>query len=590
MTIPKSMFRFFIYYLAKQRLAFIGGFLCAAVWALNENFFPYFIKKIVNTTANFKGARSDIYPHIFWPITLLLGFWIAMSVANRIQGYLMAYAMPRLKASIRQDMFDYVREHSHHYFADNFAGSIANKISDLPSSAERILDVVIYNFIGIGMALAISIVFLWGVKPIFALAMLGWVIVHFGISQFYMKRGNALSEQHADANTLLSGKIVDSLSNITNVRLFAANSFEGDYFKPFQIDEIKKSQTAQFLQEKMRIWQGLASAVLTAAVMYLLVYGWVNAWVTLGDFTLVSMLVFGMLGMIWYVSFQLTMYVQERGKFKAALELVSRAHEVFDSPDAKPLIVSRGELEFKQVSFYYQRNKNIFDKQNLLIPAGQKIGLVGFSGSGKTTFVNLILRLYDINAGQILIDGQDIAKVTQDSLHQNIAMIPQDSSLFHRSLMENIRYGRLDATDEEVIAAAKQAHCDEFIHQLSEGYHTLVGERGIKLSGGQRQRIAIARAILKNAAILILDEATSALDSVTEILIQASLNQLMQNRTTIVIAHRLSTLANMDRILVFNQGEIVEDGSHQQLLANNGHFAELWQLQKDGFLPDSSAS
>ena len=238
------------------------------------------------------------------------------------------------------------------------------------------------------------------------------------------------------------------------------------------------------------------------------------------------------------------------------------------------------------MTFHYDEGAHLFNNKNVIIQSGQKVGLVGLSGSGKSTFVNLILLLFDVESGKIVIDGQNIRKVTQESLRENIAMIPQDVSLFHRTLMENIRYGRTDATDEEVIDASKKAHCHEFISQLKEGYESLVGERGIKLSGGQRQRIAIARALLKNAPILILDEATSALDSLTEKLIQDSLHALMQGRTTIVIAHRLSTLSEMDRILVFDKGQIVEDGSHDDLLKAKGHYSRMWAMQAGGFLPD----
>jgi ATP-binding cassette subfamily B protein len=242
--------------------------------------------------------------------------------------------------------------------------------------------------------------------------------------------------------------------------------------------------------------------------------------------------------------------------------------------------VPRGEVRFENVTFSYPGHHSVFKNFNVTIPAGQKVGLVGLSGAGKTTFMNLMLRLYDLQAGKIFIDVQSIAEVTQKSLHENIAVIPQDASLFHRTLLENIRYGRLEATEEEVIAASKQAHCHEFIEQLDEKYASLVGERGIRLSGGQRQRIAIARALLKNAPILVLDEATSALDSATEKKIQESLALLMRDRTTIVIAHRLSTLAAMDRILVFQQGTIVEDGTIQELLQKNGHFAAFWKIQQ----------
>ncbi len=257
-----------------------------------------------------------------------------------------------------------------------------------------------------------------------------------------------------------------------------------------------------------------------------------------------------------------------------------------DAPGAIPLKIAKGEIAFENVTFNYIPEHNIFEDKNLKISAGSKVGLVGFSGSGKTTFANLILRYFDVESGMITIDGQDISKVTQESLRAQIAMIPQDTSLFHRSLLENIRYGRLDAPDHEVIDAAKKAHCDEFIDILPEQYHTTAGERGVKLSGGQRQRIAIARAILKNAPILILDEATSALDSVTEKKIQDGLKHLMDRRTCIVIAHRLSTLCGMDRILVFKEGKIIEDGSHKELIKANGHYAHMWKMQAGGFLPD----
>ncbi len=260
--------------------------------------------------------------------------------------------------------------------------------------------------------------------------------------------------------------------------------------------------------------------------------------------------------------------------------------EFQDLPGAYELKVTKGIISFDRVLFHYKGITPLFHNKSVIIEAGQKAGLVGYSGSGKSTFVNLILRLYDVTEGYILIDGQDIRGCTQDSLRKNIAMIPQDPSLFHRTLMENIRYGRIDANDESVVEAAKRAHAHEFIAKLPQGYNSLVGERGVKLSGGQRQRIAIARAILKNAPILILDEATSALDSVVESDIQQSLWELMQGKTTIVIAHRLSTLLHMDRILVFDMGKIVEDGTHTELLAMNGMYKTLWEAQVGGFLLD----
>lgn len=309
--------------------------------------------------------------------------------------------------------------------------------------------------------------------------------------------------------------------------------------------------------------------------------------VTIGDFALIIGLTHFVIENVWLLAEMIGQINEATGAAKQSLKAIFIPIEIADKPDTKELIVTKGEIIFDKVHFQYKGTASLFQNKSIVIPSGQKVGLVGYSGSGKSTFVNLILRLYDIQNGEILIDNQDIRDVTQESLHQNIGMIPQDPSLFHRSLMENIRYGRIDATNEEVIEAAKKAHAHEFIDKLPLKYGSLVGEKGIKLSGGQRQRIAIARAILKNAPILILDEATSALDSVVEHEIQESLKNLMNRKTTIVIAHRLSTLLNMDRILVFDNGIIVEDGKHEELLKNGGRYKELWDGQVGGFLPES---
>jgi ATP-binding cassette subfamily B protein len=289
---------------------------------------------------------------------------------------------------------------------------------------------------------------------------------------------------------------------------------------------------------------------------------------------------------MWHLMSEVGEFNKALGRCKQSLASLMVPFDIQDEVGAAALYCTHGEITFDDVTFNYKGAKPLFQHQSMCIQAGQKVGLVGYSGGGKSTFVNLILRLYDVTGGAIVIDGQDIRSVTQDSLREHIAMIPQDPSLFQRSLMENIRYGRIDATDEQVIQAAKKAYAHDFIEKLSQGYDALVGERGVKLSGGQRQRVAIARAILKNAPILVLDEATSQLDSVTESLIQDALQTLMQNKTTIVIAHRLSTLLHMDRILVFDNANIVEDGTHAELLSKAGIYKRLWDAQVGGFLPN----
>ena len=319
-------------------------------------------------------------------------------------------------------------------------------------------------------------------------------------------------------------------------------------------------------------------------MIYFLLSLYKNQLITVGDFALIVGLSMEVAHMTWHTMSQVDAFNQAVGKCKQSLTNLIGPQDIKDKKGASNLLVTRGQITFSDVTFCYKDTEDLFQNKSVMIEAGQKVGLVGYSGGGKSTFVGLILRLYDVADGHIMIDGQDILAVTQDSLRKNIAMIPQDPSLFHRTLMENIRYGRIEATDEEVIEAAKKAYTHEFISKLPQGYESLVGERGLKLSGGQRQRIAIARAILKNAPILILDEATSQLDSVTESCIQESLWELMQNRTTVAIAHRLSTLLHMDRIIVFNRGKIVEDDTHTILLNSGGLYKTLWDSQVGGFL------
>ena len=583
---PTTTFSFIFHFVKAQKMKFIYFALTGAAWAVNDSIFPYFLKDIVNTLAGYHGTPNHIFSAVKNTLILLVGFWLVMELLQRAQGLLQIYTYPRFRAQIRATVFEHVKTLSHEYFANNFAGNISKKLSDLPTSCQTITEMVCFQFITVGMGIIMVLGLMWQIKPIFAFILLAWLTCHIGITVLFLKRSNRLWAVHADSVSILNGKIVDVLTNMSTVRLFARQRYEAQYIQTAQSEEMKKSRQAMFLIELTRIGLGISGLLLIFGMVFTLLYGYGHGWVSIGDFTQVGMQTFWLLGWIWFVSYQLMQFARESGTIRDALKLVTATADISDSPQATALIVKQGNIDFNHVNFGYQKNKPVFNDFSVHIKAGEKVGLVGFSGSGKSTFVNLILRYYELQQGTICIDNQDIALVTQDSLRQNIAMIPQDPSLFHRTLMENIRYGRLDASDEEVIAAAKMAHCDEFILHLDEGYQALVGERGVKLSGGQRQRIAIARAILKDAPILILDEATSALDSVTEKLIQDSLKQLMQHKTTLVIAHRLSTLNGMDRILVFHHGRIIEEGTQAELLKKKGHFAHLWQMQSNGFLPE----
>lgn len=588
MNLPTTTYRFIFHFVRQQKFKFLLLTFSSIIWALNDVFFPFFIKKIVNIINAYHGNPEHIYSAVKGVLWLLVVFWLVTEIFQRGQGFIQVFTFPRFRAKIRAAVFNYVQSHSHEYFSSHFAGTLAKKLADLPTSCQSIMEIICFQFITAFIGAILVLIMMWLTHPIFAVIVFFWLCFHICLTVVFVYFGNHLWETHSKAETALSGKIVDVFSNMLNVRLFARSKYELKYLSKFQHDEIVKAKKAMTIMELTRVGLGLNGLFLIFSIIFTLLHGWVQNWVTLGDFTQVGMQAFWLLGFVWFVSYQMTIYTREIGVIGNALSLVRKSHGLLDAPNAKPIIITRGEICFNDVTFSYQKNRTIFKNLNLIIPAGEKVGLVGFSGSGKTTFVNLMLRFYDLQSGQILIDGQDIALVSQDSLRSQIAMIPQDPALFHRSLIENIRYGLLDASDDDVMRASELAHCHEFITKLDGGYEALVGERGVKLSGGQRQRIAIARAILKNAPILILDEATSALDSATEKLIQESLHTLMQNRTAIVVAHRLSTLNDMDRIIVFHHGQVIEEGTKEQLLKVKGHFAMLWDMQTDGFLPEST--
>ncbi len=572
----------------------IFSFLCIAAtgvfWSINENLFSYSIKKIIDTLSSSESLEGGVWFSLKTTLLVMFVSFLIFEFSMRLRMRVSLYVFPLLRKDIRQAIFDYVSKQSYSYFSDNFVGSITNKMNDLPFASYRLLEAILFSIIPMSCYTFISGYLLWNVNPVFCVAMLIWTSIHIGISSVFFKSCNNTSTVHSNSVSVLSGKIVDCFSNIVNVHLFSSNNYEKLYIEKYQKDEIEKSKKASWKVEYMNTFQGISSLLFIFSMIPGVIYAWDHKWITIGDLALIIMLMIAILRNIWYLSHVINSLYREIGMIRSALELVSHPYEVSDKDDAGELICSKGDVSFTNVDFSYREGVDVFKNQSVFIPNKQRVGLVGLSGSGKSTFVNLILRFYNVNSGSIEIDGQNISDVTQNSLRNSIAMIPQDTSLFHRSLMENIRYGNLNASDDEVVRVSKLAHCHEFIDELDEKYDTLVGERGIKLSGGQRQRIAIARAILKNSPILILDEATSALDSLTEKYIQEGLDEAMRDKTVIVIAHRLSTLKNMDRILVFENGKIVEDGAPGELLQkNDGKFSHLWKMQSDGMIPKSDS-
>ncbi len=586
-TLPKTLPAFFWHFIKKQWKWFLLMQLFYFGWSIDHTMFPYVLELLIDAIINFHGDRSEVWSAVAAPLWMGAILWICVECSYRFAGFISIRVTPRLEAEVRMAMFDYVQRHSHVYFSTKFTGSLANKIADMPRSMTHVLLLLMSLFFPVLVALAIASALLAAIHPLFAVLLLTWIAIHIAICISFAKKCDQYADIHAEARSALSGKIVDSLSNHLNVKLFARYGFERRHLERFQKDEQEKHAESLWRIEKMKIALGIASFLGAGVAMnWFMIYSWQQGRLTPGEVVFVFNTVWNITMMAWLAGLEIPNFFKEIGVCRQALTVIQDAHDITDAHNALPLKIEQGEITFENVTFHYTSDNNIFQDKNISIKAGSKVGLVGFSGSGKTTFVHLILRHYDVERGRILLDGQNIASVTQDSLRSQIAMIPQDAVLFHRTLIENIRYGRLDATDEEVIEASKKAHCHEFIEDLPDKYHTLAGERGVKLSGGQRQRIVIARAILKNSPILILDEATSALDSVTEKLIQDGLEHVMQNRTSIVIAHRFSTLSGMDRILVFHEGEIVEDGAHEELILAQGHYAMMWEMQAGGFLPE----
>jgi ATP-binding cassette subfamily B protein len=382
---------------------------------------------------------------------------------------------------------------------------------------------------------------------------------------------------------------VDAVTNLTSSRLFARLVFERQYLNEQLRRELKEVRKSNWYSERIRWFQFISAAILKIGTLYYSLSLWSQGKIAAADFVVATSMSLLIISEARNLSKRFLEFFEHIGNISNGVGTIIQPHEIIDRNNAIAHLITQGQIEFRQVSFSYSAEKPVFENLSVTIRPGERVGLVGFSGSGKSTFVNLILRLFDLQAGQILIDGVDIQDMTQEALHTQTSLIPQDPSLFHRTLRENIRYGRLEATEAEVIEATQKAHAHDFIAPMPEGYDSLVGERGVKLSGGQRQRIAIARVILKNAPILILDEATSSLDSITEKAIQETLDLAMHEKTVIVVAHRLSTISHLDRILVFDRGRIIEDGSHTNLLAQRGAYYRLWSMQAGGFLPEEGS-
>ncbi|MBI5654723.1 ABC transporter ATP-binding protein [Candidatus Uhrbacteria bacterium] len=495
--------------------------------------------------------------------------------------YLESHAM----VDIASTSFSYLEKHSYQFFSNSFTGSLVRKVNRLVRSFEELTDKLIFNFIPLFVLTfgALSVI-TWR-QPTIGMIMFAWVFLFVGMNLLLFKKVQKYNLLRAEKDSEVTGVLSDSLTNNVNVKLFSRYDFEESRYAKV-LDEWRTLMSKGWKMNILPIILGAISfLILEFAVIYTALHYYAIGALTLGDFVLFQTYILSLITGLWQIQNYMKHVFQAFSDAREMVDILLEPHGIEDSRRAKNLVVPKGGLEFKDVKFSYHKTRTVLKDFGLKVKPGEHVALVGPSGSGKSTIVKLLFRFYDLDKGKILIDDQDIAKCTQDSLRENVALVPQDPVLFHRSLMDNIRYGRLDATDEEVFEASKKANCHDFIINQSSGYQTFVGERGIKLSGGERQRVAIARAILKNAPILVLDEATSSLDSESEALIQDALKTLMRGKTSIVIAHRLSTIMQMDRIVVMQEGRIIDQGTHPALLKRQGMYKKLWEIQAGGFMP-----
>lgn len=581
-TMPERLAAFIWYFLRSHSVSIVGFLLVTIIASLEISLGPYVLKMIIDAATMNADSTSLFLKAVIYPAVFYILLTLIHNAAMRGYHYICLKLFPKLRTEISVALFDHLTKHSLSFFQRNFSGDLANKTQCVAEGVESIIQTINRYILGNIFTLIIALVLLTTVHVYFAVVLLVGIIVYVMNGYQLARKTSLVAHNFSEANSQLSGQLVDSISNIINAKIFSNTSFEATRIE----DAVNcVGEQDKLLQRRIIYTDFCSNMIFTLLITLLmagLIYFRVQGTITVGDFAFILGLSITIVNMVNGLTQAMPNLSKDIGKCQQALNVIIVPHDIQDRDNAALLHVTEGQICFRDVHFNYDKSKILFDNFNLTVKSKQKVGLVGYSGAGKTSLISLLLRLYEIQSGEISIDKQNISSVARDSLMRNMALIPQQTELFHRSLMDNIRYGDTTATDEAVFVAAQLAKCHEFIMQLPEGYQSMVGERGIMLSGGQRQRIAIARAILKNAPILILDEATSALDSVTEKEIQDALRVVMTDKTVIVIAHRLSTIMSMDRILFFDGGKIIEDGSVTELQEKNGCFAKLLAMQREG--------
>jgi ATP-binding cassette, subfamily B, bacterial len=588
--LPGTPFHFVSYFVRQFRWWYVLLVVLETVNSTCGILIPYATGQIIKAVTTAHEQSLSLVAHLSGPLWLFIALAVGEVIFSRVAGSIQIIMGPRQRQTVTRAMYSYLQHHSHRFLSNDFAGSLAHKISETSTGYSQTMWTLIFDFYPMVIVFGVAIFMLAHAHRGLAGFVGVWALCFVSASFWLATRTRPFAVVAAAVRSETTGKIVDAVTNLTSTRLFARLDYEREHLDVQLQKELRAVRKSNSYSERVRWFQYAAAAILKIGVLYYALQLWGRGEISVAEFVVASTTTLLIINEARNLSRRFLDFFEYVGNVANGVHAIIRPHEIVDAPDAIRAKITRGRIEFRDVSFAYAVEQPIFRHLSVVIPAGQRVGLVGFSGSGKSTFVSLILRLYDPQEGQILIDGHDIRAMLQNSLHSQLSLIPQDPNLFHRSLLDNIRYGRLEASEAEVVEAARKAHAHEFIQQIKDQYASLVGERGVKLSGGQRQRIAIARVVVKDAPILILDEATSSLDSITEQAIQETLDDVMQGKTVIVVAHRLSTIAHLDRILVFDRGRIVEDGTHEELLALGGAYQRLWSRQAGGFVLDDGAA
>lgn len=545
---------------------------------------PIYFKKffdLLSGDVEYVGTLTDELMHVIIMVAVLHGFgWLMW----RIVLFINAWFQTRVMADIVQEGHEYTLKHSYRFFGNAFTGSLVRKVNRLAYSFEKLVDELQFKFLTVAVIGIGNLIVLWTRSPLLGALLLIWLVAYMVINIWYASWKTKYDYKSSQADSKATGVLADGITNAITIKLFTGLTHEKKLYKDVTEEQRKLRRLSWNLGEFMDAIQGALMILIEFVIMYFAIGLYKDGLLTIGDFALIQGYLVSFFMILWDIGRAVRRVYEALADADEMVEILNTPHEVKDARNAKQLQVPHGRITFENVFFSYSKTRRILKGLDLDIKPQEKVALVGPSGAGKSTITKLLFRFYDVERGKIRIDDQRVNKVTQESLRENLALVPQEPILFHRTIMDNIRYGRRGATDEEVIDAAKKAHAHEFIENLPQGYNTYVGERGVKLSGGERQRVAIARAILKDAPILVLDEATSSLDSESEALIQDALDNLMQDKTTIVIAHRLSTIMKMDRIIVVEDGQKTMSGTHKQLLARKDNiYKKLWEIQAGGF-------